>query len=113
MSDCIFCKIIKGELPANKIAETNTLLAFRDINPNAPTHILIVPKKHFANINEAGESEKEILGEAILMAKKIAKEQGIDQTGYRIVANTGKNAGQIVEHLHFHLLGGKRLGRIG
>lgn len=113
MKDCVFCKIIKGELPADKVAETNTLLAFRDINPNAPTHILIVPKKHFASINEIGESEKEILGEAILMAKKIAKQLRIDQTGYRIVTNTGPDAGQIVEHLHFHLLGGKRLGRIG
>ncbi len=112
-SNCVFCKIIRGELPAKKVAETANLLAFRDINPQAPVHILIVPKKHFQNLAEVGESEKEILGEIILLAKKIAQQEGIEKTGYRVLTNTGANAGQIVPHLHFHLLGGKKLGGIG
>ena len=107
MSDCIFCKIVDGEIPSDKVYEDELCMAFNDVNPVAPTHILIIPKKHKKSLNEM-DNEK-LLGKLMLAAKKIAKEQGLSQDGYRIVNNTGKLGGQTVNHFHLHLLGGRNL----
>ena len=106
MEDCIFCKIIKGEMPSTKVYEDEFCLAFENIQPVAPIHILVVPKKHVANITEAdGEMVKELF-EAI---NNIAKNKSIDKSGFRVVTNCGNDAGQTVNHLHFHILAGKKL----
>lgn len=108
MSDCLFCKIIKGEINSKKVYEDKNVFAFEDINPQAPIHILIVPKKHISSLNDLNEEDKEIVGDIFLAAKKIAKEKNIDKSGYRTVFNTGPDAGQAVFHLHLHLLGGRK-----
>lgn len=107
--DCLFCKIIKKEVPAAVIFEDNDFLAFNDINPIAPVHLLIIPKKHIASVDYLQENDKELVGSLILLAKRIAKDKGLDKTGYRLTFNAGPNAGQTVEHLHLHLIGGKKL----
>jgi len=109
MKDCIFCKIINNEIPSKKVYEDENILAFEDINPKAPVHILIIPKEHFASLNEIPEDKKDIISELMLTAKKIAAIMNIDERGYRIVLNTGKDSGQEVSHIHFHLLGGRRM----
>ena len=110
MEDCLFCKIIKGEIPSTKVYEDEFVYAFKDINPEAPVHILVVPKKHIESVNRIEEVDENIIGKIFLAIKKIAKEQGLAERGYRIVSNCGKDAGQTVMHLHFHILGGKELG---
>ena len=110
MEDCIFCKIIKGEIPSTKIYEDENVLAFKDINPAAPIHILVVPKQHIENVLEINEENKEIASNIFLAINKIARQLGIDKDGFRIINNCGKDAGQEVMHLHFHLLAGKQLG---
>ena len=105
MEDCIFCKIIKGEIPSTKIYEDENVLAFKDINPAAPIHILVVPKQHIENVLEINEENKEIAS-----INKIAKQLGIDQNGFRVITNCGKDAGQEVMHLHFHILAGGKMG---
>lgn len=110
MNDCIFCKIINGEIPSNKVYEDELIYAFRDINPAAPVHILIIPKEHICCANKLEESHKELLGHIILTAKKIAEAEGVAEDGYRIINNCGENAGQTVFHLHFHLLAGETFG---
>lgn len=107
MAECIFCKIIKKEIPAAIIYEDDQLLAFNDINPQAPVHILVIPKKHAAGI--ADFSDAKVLSQMFELMKKLAKEKSLDQSGYRIVVNHGSDAGQAVAHLHFHLLGGRKL----
>lgn len=107
MSDCIFCKIVNGEIPSDKVYEDELCMAFNDVNPVAPTHILIIPKKHKKSLNEM-DNEK-LLGKLMLVAKKIAKDQNLSKDGYRIVNNTGKLGGQTVNHFHLHLLGGRNL----
>lgn len=107
MSDCIFCKIIAGEIPSKKVTETDDLFAFEDINPQAPTHILIIPKKHIASGLGLGEEDKSVIGNVFLLANQIAKERGIDKSGFRVVTNTGPDAGQMVFHIHFHMFGGR------
>lgn len=109
MNDCIFCKIINKEIPSNIVYEDEDILAFRDINPVAPVHILIIPKKHFKSILEIEEQDKELIGKIHLTINKIAKQEKIDESGFRIVVNCGKDGGQEVGHLHFHLIGGKEL----
>ncbi|MBT3352892.1 MAG: histidine triad nucleotide-binding protein [Nitrospinaceae bacterium] len=114
MSDCLFCKIVAGEIPSTKVFEDERLLAFEDISPAAPTHILIIPKEHLGSIHEAGEEHKEMIGEIHLAAIRIANERGLaesgpDRGGYRIVNNCGADGGQTVAHLHFHLLGGRAM----
>lgn len=106
MADCIFCKIIKGEIPTEFVYQDEDFVAFRDIKPAAPVHILIIPKKHLSSLNETEEGDKELLGKALHIAKEIAKKEGIAETGYKIIINCGEQAGQIVYHLHVHLLGG-------
>ncbi len=108
MSDCLFCKIVKGEIPSDKVYEDEFICAFRDIAPVAPTHILIIPKEHICCANMLEEKHKELLGHIILTAKKIAEAEGVADTGYRILNNCGEDAGQTVFHLHFHLLAGEK-----
>jgi histidine triad (HIT) family protein len=108
MSDCLFCKIISGEIPSKKIFEDEYTFAFEDISPKAPVHVLIVPKKHVRGLKEAGAEDAEIVGRCHLAAAAIARERGIED-GYRTVLNVGAGAGQSVFHLHVHLLGGRNL----
>ncbi|SDZ19807.1 histidine triad (HIT) family protein [Proteiniborus ethanoligenes] len=109
MSDCIFCKIINGDIPVNKVYEDDKVIAFNDINPQTPIHILIIPKEHIPSTNHIGENNAYILSHIFIAINKIAKEKDLDKQGYRIVNNCGKDGGQTVEHLHFHLLGGRQL----
>ena len=109
MSDSIFTRIINREIPASIIFEDYDLIAFNDVNPQAPVHILIVPKKPIPTLNDALESDSDLLGKIVLTAKIIAKENGIDQDGYRLVFNCNEGAGQTVFHIHCHLLGGRKL----
>ena len=110
MEDCIFCKIIKGEIPSTKVYEDDKVLAFKDINPAAPIHVLVIPKKHIENVLEIDEENKEIASDIILAINKIARQLGIDKDGFRIINNCGKDAGQEVMHLHFHILAGGKMG---
>jgi histidine triad (HIT) family protein len=107
--DCIFCKIVAGEIPAAKIFEDDRAVVFRDINPQAPTHALVIPRAHVASLNEAGEGEEALLGHLLLVAARVAREEGLAGGGYRTVINTGPAAGQTVFHVHVHVLGGRRL----
>jgi histidine triad (HIT) family protein len=113
MSDCIFCRILAGEIPASKVYEDEELLAFEDISPKAPVHILIIPKRHIGSLNDAGPEHDALIGRIVLKAADLAMERGIAQSGYRVLANCNKDAGQEVFHLHFHLLGGRRLKEMG
>ena len=106
---CIFCKIVKGEIPADRVYEDDKYMAFKDINPKAPVHILIIPKEHIGYLSEIDESNKYIIGDMAVIANKIAKDTGIDKSGYRIVINNGPDSGQEVFHIHMHLLGGKKM----
>lgn len=109
MDECIFCKIINKEIPSKIVYEDKDILAFKDINPQAPTHILLIPREHFASLNAIPEEKKEILSSLLLKARQIAEEKGIAQSGYRIVLNTERDSGQEVFHIHLHLLGGRRM----
>jgi len=104
--DCIFCKIIKKEIPADIVYEDRDALAFRDIEPQAPIHFLIIPKKHIESVNHLEEKDKELIGQLILTAKKVAEKIGIESSGYKLMFHVGKGAGQTINHLHLHLLGG-------
>ena len=110
MEDCLFCKIAKGEIPSTKVYEDEEILAFKDINPMAPIHILIIPKKHIDSIKSIKADDEALIGRIHSVINKIAKEQGVDESGYRIINNCGKDGGQEVMHLHFHLIAGKNLG---
>ncbi len=105
--DCLFCKFISGELDTDVVLETDKVLAFRDINPQAPTHILIIPRKHIATINDLTASDAEEIGNLYLVAKELAKAEGFEEDGYRVVMNCNAAAGQTVFHVHLHLLGGR------
>jgi histidine triad (HIT) family protein len=106
--ECLFCRIAQRTLPADVVAETDTLLAFRDINPQAPTHLLIIPKEHLPSLADATEAHIPLLGSAVQFANRLARQHRLS-AGYRVVANCGAQAGQSVWHLHFHLLGGRTL----
>ena len=106
-SDCLFCRIIRREIPATIVREDEHTLAFRDIDPKAPTHILVIPKTHVASLNEA--SDAPMLGHLLLAARDLAKAEGVERSGYRTVVNTGADAGQTVHHVHLHLLGGRSM----
>lgn len=109
MEDCIFCKIIKGEIPSQKVYEDDEILAFKDINPVAPVHILVIPKKHIECANDLTVEDESLIGRMFTVIKNLAKENNLDN-GYRIVNNCGEDGGQEVKHLHFHLIGGRKLG---
>ena len=108
--DCLFCKIVDGAIPADVVLETDRVLAFRDIAPKAPTHVLVIPKSHIESIGAAEDGDVSVLGELMIAARDVAKAEGIADTGFRTVANTGDDGGQEVYHLHLHVLGGRALG---
>jgi histidine triad (HIT) family protein len=109
MDSCLFCRIAREEIPAKIVYDDAKILAFEDIRPQAPVHILIIPKEHFASLNEAPAGAEALLGEMLLRAREIAREKGIASSGYRIVLNTARDSGQEVLHIHMHLLGGRRM----
>ncbi len=111
MADCIFCKIINKEIPSQVVYEDDRILAFKDINPLTPVHILIIPKKHLVSVNDLTEADTGTMGQIFLVIKKLAVDFGVADSGYRVVTNTGSDGGQVVGHLHFHLLGGQELGK--
>jgi histidine triad (HIT) family protein len=108
--DCIFCKIIAGEIPSNILYQDELVTAFRDINPRAPVHILIVPNQHYDSMADMGDEEAQILGRVVAVTNQLARQEGLGESGYRFITNVGPDAGQIVFHVHFHLLGGRPLG---
>ena len=108
MSDCLFCKIINREIPADIVYEDDLVLAFSDINPQAPNHILIIPKKHIAKVSDLKEEDAHLIAQMVMAANKIVEEEGLTDKGYRIVLNCGKDAGQEVFHIHMHLLSGRK-----
>ena len=107
--DCIFCNIIKGEIPSSKVYENDKIYAFNDISPVAPVHVLIIPKEHIESINDLTSENASVISDVMLAAKEIAAQLGISESGYRVVTNCGQAAGQTVNHIHFHLLGGRDL----
>ncbi|MFP4082533.1 MAG: histidine triad nucleotide-binding protein [Candidatus Aminicenantes bacterium] len=109
MEDCIFCKIINKEIPSSLVFEDQKIMAFNDINPQAPVHILLIPREHFPSLNHLPEGKKDILSELLMRARLIAEEEGIAKSGYRLVLNTEKDSGQEVFHIHVHLMGGRRM----
>lgn len=106
--DCLFCKIVDGEIPSNIVYEDEKIIAFKDTNPQAPVHVLLIPKEHIESANHLNEDHKELVGHIYIVAKDLSKELGLDN-GYRIVNNCSKDGGQTVDHIHFHLLGGRQL----
>jgi len=109
MTDCLFCRLAAREIPTEIVFESDNIFAFKDIDPKAPYHVLIIPKKHIPTLNDIGEEEKKIMGELLLAAKQIASHLGIDETGYRTIINCNADGGQEVFHLHLHLLGGRKM----
>lgn len=109
MENCIFCKILKGEIPCKKVYEDEQVLAFHDVNPAAPVHVLVIPKKHIADIAQVSAEDMVYVNAAILAVQKIVQEMNLSEDGFRVVINTGKMGGQTVPHLHFHILGGRML----
>jgi histidine triad (HIT) family protein len=107
--DCIFCKIVAGEIPSDTVYQDEEIIAFRDINPQAPVHIIIIPRKHIASLSDLSESESALVGRMVAVANKLAKDEGIAEKGYRVVINCGPEGGQLVPHLHMHLVGGRKL----
>lgn len=107
--DCLFCKILAGDIPADIVYESESAIAFRDISPQAPTHVLVIPRKHVSTINDLDEEDRALVGDLFLAAKQIAAEEGIDESGYRAVMNCNEGAGQSVFHIHLHVLGGRGL----
>ena len=113
MSDCIFCKIVSGEIPASLVYEDEEILGFEDIDPKAPVHILLIPRRHLASLDEAGENHGPLLSRILLTAAELAREKGIAERGYRVLTNCNPEGGQEVFHLHFHLLGGRKMRGMG
>jgi histidine triad (HIT) family protein len=109
MSDCLFCQIVAGKMPATVVYRDEQIIAIRDINPQAPTHILVLPRRHLASVAQAQAGDERLLGALLLAAARLAEQEGLRQSGFRLVANTGPDAGQSVGHLHLHLLGGRAM----
>lgn len=112
MTDCLFCKIVAGEIPSTKVYEDEELLAFRDIAPKAPVHILIIPKKHIASLAEVKPEDAPLLAKIQILARLLTEQEGILESGFRLLTNSGRDSGQEVAHLHYHLVGGGQLGDI-
>ena len=110
MGDCLFCKIIAGEIPSKKIYEDDKVLAFYDISPEAPVHVLVIPKVHIQDLNMVDNENQKYVCECIKAIKEVAKITGIYENGYRVISNVGEDGGQVIPHLHFHVIGGKTLG---
>jgi histidine triad (HIT) family protein len=113
MMDCIFCRIISGEIQSDILYQDEQAVAFRDVNPKAPVHLLVVPRKHIESVAELTEDEAPITGHLVAVANRLAREAGISEKGYRLVVNCGPDGGQLVSHLHLHLLGGRQMGMLG
>ena len=113
MDDCIFCKIVRKEIPSRIVFEDEALLAFRDISPIAPVHIIIIPKKHISDLASVQPEDLEILGRIQLVATKLAEQEGISERGYRVINNCREEGGQVVKHIHYHLVGGRQMGALG
>jgi histidine triad (HIT) family protein len=109
MTECIFCRILAGEIPASRVQEDADTFAFRDINPAAPTHLLVIPKRHIASLEDASEDDGGMLGKLLLSARRAARSQGLADGGYRVILNVGPDAGQAVFHIHLHVMGGRPL----
>ncbi len=109
-TDCIFCKIVRGELPSQTLYQDELVTAFRDIHPVAPTHILVIPNAHSSSVTEMGDADGDTLGRIVAVANQLAKQEGILESGFRLLVNAGPDAGQVVFHTHFHLIGGRGLG---
>ena len=109
MSDCLFCAIVEGKIKANVVYQDDALAAFKDIAPKAPVHILIIPRKHIVGVSDISEQDRALIGQIFQLAAKLAREQDIAESGYRVVVNSGPDAGQSVFHLHYHLLGGRQM----
>ena len=109
MAECLFCAIVAGEIPATTVLETDRILAFRDINPQAPTHVLVIPKEHYPDVSALAAGDGGLLGEVITGVHRVAETEGVSEGGYRVVFNTGADAGQTVPHVHGHVLGGRSL----
>ena len=109
MNDCLFCKIVSGEIPSTKVYEDELVYAFRDINPQAPTHVLVIPKKHIKSVMEIQDEDNELLSRIFRVIKTVAKQEGIDEKGFRVVSNIGEDGQQTVPHLHFHVIGGRSM----
>ncbi len=106
---CLFCKIAAGDIPATIVFEDPEIIAFRDINPQAPTHLLVIPKRHIATIDDADTKDEQLLGRMLLTAKKLAKSEGLSEAGYRLVFNVNAGGGQVIYHIHLHILGGRQM----
>ena len=106
---CLFCKIVAGEIPAEKVFEDNRAVAFRDVNPQAPVHVLVIPRAHLESLDDAAQTDEALLGHLLRVAARVANSEGLSESGYRTVVNTGTDAGQSVLHVHVHLLGGRTL----
>ena len=112
--DCIFCRIVEGKIPSDIIYQDEEVLAFRDINPQSPVHLLVIPKKHFTSLLDLTEKDAALMGHMVGVANKLAEQEGVAESGYRLVINCGKQGGQLVPHLHLHILGGRQLtGQLG
>ncbi len=112
--DCVFCQIVAGKLPGDIVYRDDEILAFRDVNPQAPVHLLVIPRKHIASLVQVGEEDVPLMGRLVGIANELARQEGIAKSGYRLVINCGPQGGQLVPHLHLHLLGGRQLsGRLG
>lgn len=111
--DCIFCAIVEGSIPGDMVYEDDEVVAFKDINPKAPVHVLIVPRRHVRSVNELTEDDAGLVGHICLVARRLAEELGVAESGYRIVSNNGPDGGQEVDHLHVHLLGGRQMRALG
>ena len=109
MENCLFCKIVAGEIPSKKVYEDENVYAFHDINPNAPVHVLVIPKTHIASVQEVGEENLSAVAAVLKAIPVIARQLGLAENGYRVITNCGEDGGQTVKHLHFHILGGKKL----
>jgi histidine triad (HIT) family protein len=113
VTDCLFCRMVAGEVPADVVQQTDRVLAFRDINPQAPTHVLVIPKEHHPTVGELAAADPDLLAQVVTAAHAVAQQEGLvtdgAEPGYRLVTNTGPQAGQSVQHVHFHLLGGRRM----
>lgn len=107
--NCLFCKIAQGAIPASVVFEDDEIMAFRDLNPQAPKHVLIIPKQHISTLNDASDEQQALLGKMMLRAKKIARAEGVSDSGYRLVLNINSDGGQTVYHIHLHLLGGRHM----
>lgn len=109
MSPCLFCRIVSGEIPARLVHEDERFLAFADVNPQAPVHLLVIPRRHISGMNDFAPADESVAGGALFLCRELARGHGLEESGYRVVVNSGPDAGQSVPHVHFHLLGGRKM----